>query len=198
MYEAAIQQVYTLCQHDGVTTGLSQEARAANAMVRARIFWYAHVHEGLTTGLRGGRLLMYVEFPVHLSSHAHLVLFFRDDDDLKMFQQELPPAPSFNPRALQTTNMTYSLAFQYATAPIRLASACRKVHAALTGPKARAAKRLDGEKLEDTWESLTLCWEEFESLRPIQRSDHVTNEDTTRFIDGWQVSRSHLLLSCLP
>jgi hypothetical protein len=84
--------------------------------------------------------------------------------------------------------MTYSLAFQYATAPIRLASACRKVHAALTGPKARAAKRLDGAKLEDTWESLTLCWEEFESLRPIQRSDHVTHEDTMRFVDGWQVS----------
>lgn len=84
--------------------------------------------------------------------------------------------------------MTYNLAFQYATAPIRLASACRKVHAALTGPKARASKRLDGQKLEDTWESLALCWEEFESLRPIQRSDHVTNEDHTRFVDGWQVS----------
>jgi len=71
MYEAAIQQVYTLCQHDGVTTGLSQETRAANAMVRARIFWYAHVHEGLTTGLRGGRLLLYVDFSPSFSSHAH-------------------------------------------------------------------------------------------------------------------------------
>lgn len=58
MYEAAVQQVYTLCQHDGVATGLSADTRAANALVRMRIFWYAHVHEGLTTGLRGGRLLM--------------------------------------------------------------------------------------------------------------------------------------------
>jgi len=185
MYEAAVQQVYTLCQHDGVITGLSPEARAANAMVRARIFWYAHVHEGLTTGLRGGRLLMWVN--PHPDLHSMLIAR-RDDDDLKTFQRELPPAPSINPRALQTTNITYSLALQYATAPIRLASACRKVHAALTGPKARAAKRLDGAKLEDTWEALALCWEEFESLRPIQRSDHVTNEDTTRFVDGWQVS----------
>lgn len=93
-----------------------------------------------------------------------------------------------NSRAVQPTNMTYSLAFQYATAPIRLASACRKVHAALTGPKARAAKRLDGKKLEETWEALALCWEEFEGLRSIQRTDHVSTEDTTRFVDGWQVS----------
>jgi hypothetical protein len=71
MYEAAIQQVYTLCQHDGVTTGLSPETRAANAMVRARIFWYAHVHEGLTTGLRGGRLLLYVQSNPFGSSYSH-------------------------------------------------------------------------------------------------------------------------------
>jgi hypothetical protein len=60
MYEAAVQQVYTLCQHDGVIISGSPEVRAATALVRARIFWYAHVHEGITTGLRGGRLLMFV------------------------------------------------------------------------------------------------------------------------------------------
>jgi hypothetical protein len=62
MYEAAVQQVYTLCQHDGIVINGSPEVRAATALVRARIFWYAHVHEGLTTGLRGGRLLMFVAF----------------------------------------------------------------------------------------------------------------------------------------
>ncbi|KAG8808002.1 hypothetical protein FRC17_004179 [Serendipita sp. 399] len=169
MYECAIQQVYTLCQHDGVLAGATSESRAANALVRARIFWYAHVHEGLTTGLRGGRLLM-------------------DDDDLRLFHKELPrPAFMGNRQALQTPNMNYSFAFQYAAAPIRLASACRKVHAALTGPKARAARRLDGQKLEDTWEALALCWEEFENLRPIQRSDYIKNEDSLRFVDGWQI-----------
>ena len=60
MYEAAVQQVYTLCQHDGILVNGSPEVRAATALVRARIFWYAHVHEGITTGLRGGRLLMFV------------------------------------------------------------------------------------------------------------------------------------------
>ncbi|KAG8749414.1 hypothetical protein FRC14_001390, partial [Serendipita sp. 396] len=170
MYECAIQQVYTLCQHDGVLAGVTSENRVANALVRARIFWYAHVHEGLTTGLRGGRLLM-------------------DDDDLRLFNKELPAPSSFmgNRQALQTPNTNYSLAFQYATAPIRLASACRKVHAALTGPKARAARRLDGKKLEDTWESLALCWEEFENLRSIQRSDYLKGEDNLRFVDGWQI-----------
>ena len=29
-------------------------------MVVARIFWYAYVHEGITSGLRGGKLILYV------------------------------------------------------------------------------------------------------------------------------------------
>lgn len=28
-------------------------------LIRARIFWYAHAHEGITTGLNGGRLVLY-------------------------------------------------------------------------------------------------------------------------------------------
>lgn len=60
MYEAAINQVYTLCSLASVTSVKSGQGEYVDAAVRARIFWYAHVHEGMTTGLRGGRLLLYV------------------------------------------------------------------------------------------------------------------------------------------
>ncbi len=73
MYEAAVQQVYTLCQHDGVIINGSPEVRAATALVRARIFWYAHVHEGITTGLRGGRLLMFVALSISMPNTIPLI-----------------------------------------------------------------------------------------------------------------------------
>jgi hypothetical protein len=62
MYEATMSQVYTLCSLASVSTVNSGEGAHVDALVRARIFWYAHVHEGITTGLRGGRLLLYVVF----------------------------------------------------------------------------------------------------------------------------------------
>ena len=62
MYEAAVNQVYTLCSLANVTTINSGQGEYIDAAVRARIFWYAHIHEGITTGLRGGRLLLCVSF----------------------------------------------------------------------------------------------------------------------------------------
>lgn len=58
MYEAAVAQVYTLCRIADVHTIRSGQGEATNHYVRARIFWYAHVHEGITTGLKGGRLIL--------------------------------------------------------------------------------------------------------------------------------------------
>lgn len=60
MYEVAINQVYTLCSRVSVTSVNSGRGEYVDAAVRARIFWYAHAHEGITTGLRGGRLLLCV------------------------------------------------------------------------------------------------------------------------------------------
>lgn len=52
-------QVYSLCNadnHPSVNSGLGPYC---DLLVCARIFWYAHVHEGITTGLIGGRLVLY-------------------------------------------------------------------------------------------------------------------------------------------
>lgn len=54
--EATLCQIYTLCSlspptphgHDGMN----------DVLVRARIFWAAYVTEGVTSALRGGRLIL--------------------------------------------------------------------------------------------------------------------------------------------
>ncbi len=52
MYDATMTQVYALCSLnvDG------NQTEYVEALVRARIFWYAHVVDGVTSGLRGGRI----------------------------------------------------------------------------------------------------------------------------------------------
>jgi hypothetical protein len=60
MYETAINQVYTLCSLASPRSVNSGQGEYVDALVRARIYWYAFVHEGITTGLRGGRLHLFV------------------------------------------------------------------------------------------------------------------------------------------
>jgi hypothetical protein len=57
MYEAMVSQVFTLCCMASVSSVRSGQGRAIDILVRARLFWYSHIVEGITTGLRGGRLL---------------------------------------------------------------------------------------------------------------------------------------------
>lgn len=58
MYEATLSQVYTLCSVAPDHSVNSGRGEYVDALVRARIFWYAHVIDGVTSGLRGGRLLL--------------------------------------------------------------------------------------------------------------------------------------------
>lgn len=85
--------------------------------------------------------------------------------------------------------MVYSAAFRFATVPIRIAAACRKVHAALTGRKARERLDVDEEKLRMAWEALERSWEELEDLRSDGAAGMLKPEDLERFINGWQVGR---------
>jgi len=69
------------------------------------------------------------------------------------------------------------------------------VHSAVTGPKPRAASKIDGRKLEVAWEALQTSWEEFENLRSISRAGIVGVEEKIRFVDGWQVCSLLLFFS---
>jgi len=63
MYEAALSQTQALCTITSFSTGPSPLISSSphgsdDAAIRARIFWYAHMQEGISTGLRGGRLVL--------------------------------------------------------------------------------------------------------------------------------------------
>jgi hypothetical protein len=58
MYEATLSQIYTLCSLAPTSSVASGQGDQIDALVRARIFWYAHIHEGVTSGLRGGRVTL--------------------------------------------------------------------------------------------------------------------------------------------
>lgn len=60
MYEATLSQVYNLCNLAPQSTINSGQGEYVDALVRARLFWYAHITDGVTSGLRGGRILLYV------------------------------------------------------------------------------------------------------------------------------------------
>lgn len=164
MYEAAINQVYTLCSLASVTSVNSGQGEYVDAVVRARIFWYAHVHEGVTTGLRGGRLLL-------------------AEDDLSAFQATLPPVNTHAPQAA----LSFAFALRYARIPLHLSGICRKVHASLTGPKARQANEVDATSLYDAWESLSGAWDDLEALRHHGTGDFLQPQEVDRFVNGWQI-----------
>jgi hypothetical protein len=72
MYECAVAQVFALCSlsslgYDGMQHNLGPEGD----IIRVRLYWYTFVHEGITSGLKGGRLVL-------------------DEDDLENFQASLP------------------------------------------------------------------------------------------------------------
>lgn len=54
MHEATLSQIHALCN---ILSPADQEDYV-HALIRARIFWYGHVLDGVTNGLRGGRLIL--------------------------------------------------------------------------------------------------------------------------------------------
>nr|VWO98786.1 cAMP-dependent protein kinase catalytic subunit [Ganoderma boninense] len=160
MSDATMSQVYALCSLHSTEIG---QGEYVDALVRARIFWYAHVVDGMTSGLRGGRIAL-------------------TDDDLTAFEATLPPLGNDG-----GPSSAYAFAFRFATIPIRIASVCRDIHAALTGPKARQREEIDEDTLQDAWDRLERCWRDLDGLRQFGTYGIVQIEDVERFIDGWQI-----------
>ncbi|KAG1749013.1 uncharacterized protein EDB91DRAFT_1112007 [Suillus paluster] len=212
MYEATLSQIYCLCSLASPSTVHSGQGPYCDALVRARVFWYAYVHEGVRTGLRGGRL-------------------YFEDDDFNAFQSTLPPqycasasssapssssasshpsptatspvSPDFpitslqDPRGHSRASLSYLLAAHYFSLALAVSAVCRSVHAVLTGPRARrrtdAGVAIREDSLVEIWDGLEQCWEDFESLRRgaggigTVGGGLVRGEDVERFVSGWQV-----------
>ncbi|KAJ9108955.1 hypothetical protein QFC21_000277 [Naganishia friedmannii] len=165
MYECALGQVFSLCSDSALGyDGLPVIPRPEQELMRRRLYWYAFVHEGITTGLKGGRMVL-------------------DEDDLSSLDDMLPQTT----RLALTSSRTYQSVAKFASAPIRLAIACRLVHKALTGTKARRSERVDRQLLSDAWEALEESWIEFESIKSFSPGPLTRQDDVVRFADGWKI-----------
>ncbi|KAK7440186.1 hypothetical protein VKT23_017129 [Stygiomarasmius scandens] len=192
--------VHSLCNFAFSASGPSSSHSSEDAIIRARIFWYAYMQEGITTGMRGGRLVL-------------------DEEDLEDFQASLPPlhgngvnytsglpsptSPTFPPESGQMPRGSPSVSggvhpylqiTHLFSIPLRLSAVCRKVHSVLTSR--RAARRIeegrgiDAEGMRDIWDGLDSCWEEFESLRRSFGGGVIAGEvdvQVERFVSGWQI-----------
>jgi len=95
-----------------------------------------------------------------------------------------------NSSTMTRTSLAYEFTYRYAVVPLQLASACRKVHAALTGPKARQQNEIDEKSLHEVWAILDKSWKDFEDLRQLGTVGIVHEEDIERYINGWQVCKT--------
>lgn len=197
MYESILSHIYALCNMETTESVHSGQGLQTDALVRARLFWYAHVHEGTTNALRGGRLVL-------------------NNDDLIAFQRTLPPRPSANstspqasipsplsptfhpelhmsPEASQSrASYALALATHYFSLTLNVSAICRHIHTVLTGPAARRnpLDTLDEDGLRHIWDGLERCWEDFEAVR---RSGleigglSIGTEDLDCFVSSWQI-----------
>ncbi|KAJ6500500.1 hypothetical protein C8R45DRAFT_71511 [Mycena sanguinolenta] len=202
MYEATLAQAAS-CVSPATPPSMHSTPHASDdTIIRARILWYAHMHEGMTTGMRGGRFVL-------------------SDDDIDAFQNTIPAfgfnnnsphaspiSPSFLQGAGRGSGLTIPQRLihpqsphpQLATPlhaylntadsfaiPLHLSEVCRRVYVVLTGM--RAARRaqegggIDAEGMRNVWDGLEQCWEDFETLRCRPNIP----DDFHMFISAWQL-----------
>jgi len=169
MYESTINLIYALTSIAAVSSVNSGKGEYVDALVRARIFWSGILHDWMVNGLRGGRM-------------------FLTDFDLGLFEETLPPLDPSNSRADTSHLETYSLVYRYFTLPLQLASACRLVHTAVTGPEARRKNAIDEEKLQRAWGILDKAWSEVDQIRSSELSvTAFTSPEIEAYIASWKI-----------
>ncbi|KAF9001911.1 hypothetical protein BDQ17DRAFT_1390868 [Cyathus striatus] len=191
IHEAALSQVQALCSLGNSSSMSSLPALSHgldDAGARMRLFWYAYMHEGLSTGLRGGRFVLSLP-PLNLSSNNSEL------HSPSSPSSPLPNAPTGSAQLYRSAasktmlNLTHLLA-----TPLRLSDVCRKVHATLTGLKAsrRAEDHglIDANGMREIWRDLENCWQELESLRRNSTRDgHGISHRliTEQYVACWQI-----------
>ncbi|KAG5645911.1 hypothetical protein DXG03_005058 [Asterophora parasitica] len=199
MYEATLSQTQALCTLTGSSTGPSESMTSFpdatdDSLVRARIFWYAHMQEGITTAMRGGRLVLDADdfeafqntlpsFGFAADSNIHAPPSPPDSIRPMSSHGVLPPPSTPQRRALYNMSRLFSL-------PLQLDTVCRKVHAVLTGPRAtrRAEEHglIDAHGMREIWEDLDHCWKDFGSMRRGGASPQESLR-IEHYVSAWQI-----------
>ena len=93
------------------------------------------------------------------------------------------------------------MVYRYFTLPLQLASACRLVHTAVTGPEARRKNMIDEERLQRAWGILDKAWSEVDQIRSSDLSGTAfTPQEIEAYIASWKIfmfecsKRCHLSL----
>ena len=129
--------------------------------------------------------------------------FPRTDFDLGLFEETLPPLDPSNSRADTSHLETYSMVYRYFTLPLQLASACRLVHTAVTGPEARRKNTIDEERLQRAWGILDKAWSEIDQIRSSDLSGSAFSpQEIESYIASWKIfmfecSKRRDMLPCL-
>lgn len=85
------------------------------------------------------------------------------------------------------------MVYRYFTLPLQLASACRLVHTAVTGPEARRKNTVDEERLQRAWVILDRAWAEIDQ---IQSSDLCGSAFSRQEIEGYIASWKIFMFEC--
>lgn len=186
MFESILSQVHALGQLGSSTP--PGEVSYQDSLVRARVFWYAFVREGVVNALNGSRLVMHV-------------------DDLDGFHHTLPPSKG-QPPSLSTVMqalvgrshprpfLLYQLATRLYDLTLQVASICHKIHAVLASPRAQQTSGgtayLKFDDLKAIWDGLDLSLSQFEGVRASGMWNGALDqmcpvEDVDAFVSGWQI-----------
>ena len=80
------------------------------------------------------------------------------------------------------------MVYRYFTLPLQLASACRLVHTALTGPEARRKNAVDEERLQRAWGILDKAWSEIDQIRSSDLSGSAFSpQEIEAYIASWKI-----------
>ncbi|ESK92891.1 proteophosphoglycan 5 [Moniliophthora roreri MCA 2997] len=181
IHDASLSQVVALCSMD------SSDDQAA---VRARLFWYAYVQEGITTAIRGGRLLLSQE---DLDAFAPLTQSPPTFSFNSNYHLPSPISPTFPPSSSSPSSsssrnspsMSSLPGLQHFThlfsIPLCLSGICRNIH--------RVLKRKDDpETLSEIWSGLDRCWDDFEGMRRCAaQGQGQADVQVERFVSAWQI-----------
>ncbi|KAK7049266.1 hypothetical protein VNI00_005867 [Paramarasmius palmivorus] len=179
MHEASLSQVVALCSMDDSDEQVG---------TRARLFWYAYVQEGITTAIRGGRLLLNQDDLDTFAPLTQTQPTFNLNDNYHLpspISPTFPPSVSSSSSPSSRNSPSMSSLPQHLThlfsIPLRLSAICRNIHLVLK-------RKNESDILPEIWSGLDRCWDDFEGVRRCaSQGQGQVDVQVERFVSAWQI-----------